>query len=185
MKNINIKGIIKGILISLVPHIGCIFFAVLLLTGVTVGSGFVTKFFSNRFVFPVSILLSFILVAIYSYFYMKKSCCTNKIRHISLMLVSIVFVNTLLFFVVFPSITNLKSVNTIVVDNLSELKIQIDIPCSGHSSLIAYELKKAGVADVRFDDPDIFDLRYDSSKITKEQIEQLDLFKDFKIKNIL
>lgn len=180
------SSIWKGILLSVIPHIGCIAFAVLMVTGVGFGTVFLKNFLSNKWIFPASITLSFVIASVYSYFYFKKQCCTNKIRYVSIIFSSMILVNILLFYIVFPWMTNLQNNSNIAfASNLSELKIQIDIPCTGHAPLIVYELKKAGISDVIFTDPDTFDIKYDSTKITTEQIKGLQLFEDFKINNIL
>ncbi|MFA6797538.1 MAG: MerC domain-containing protein [Candidatus Paceibacterota bacterium] len=176
----------KGILFSIIPHIGCIAFAVLMITGVGLGTAFLKNFLSSKWIFPASIILSFVIASVYSYLYFKKQCCTNKVRHISILFSSMILVNVLLFYVVFPWMTNIKSgQNIALASNLSELRIQVEIPCTGHAPLIVYELKKAGVSDVTFSDPDTFDIKYDSTKITPEQIKGLQLFEDFKIKKFL
>ena len=180
------SGIGKGIILSIIPHIGCIAFAILMITGVGFGTAFLKNFLSSKWIFPASIILSFIIASVYSYFYFKKQCCVNKVRHISILFSSMIIVNALLFYVVFPWMTNIKSgQNIALASGLSELKVQVDIPCTGHAPLIVYELKKAGVSDVTFLDPDTFDIKYDSKKITSEQIKGLQLFSDFKIKKLL
>ena len=94
--------------------------------------------------------------------------------------------NFVLFYVVFPWAANLSGKSSITLaSNLSNLKIQVDVPCSGHAPLVIYELKKAGVSEVSFSNPDVFDIKYDSGKISKDEIVKLKLFEDFKIKRFL
>jgi hypothetical protein len=58
-----------------------------------------------------------------------------------------------------------------------KLKSQVDIPCPGHASLISGGLRKiSGVANVRFSMPDIFEVRYDPLRASKEQILAVDVF---------
>jgi copper chaperone CopZ len=57
----------------------------------------------------------------------------------------------------------------------------VDIPCSGHAPLISDELKKIdGVSSVQFSLPNVFDVKYDSSKASKQQILSLEVFKTYK-----
>jgi len=57
--------------------------------------------------------------------------------------------------------------------------ITVNIPCSGHASLIKYELGKSGISNVQFQAPNKFIIKYDSSKINKEQILAIDIFKEY------
>jgi hypothetical protein len=93
--------------------------------------------------------------------------------------------------VVFPAMANwrigLGSVASLAEINQtnSKLSLEVDIPCSGHSYLIIMELKKnQGISEVIYRMPNFFDVYYDSTKTTKEQILDLEIFKDFKIKGV-
>jgi hypothetical protein len=64
---------------------------------------------------------------------------------------------------------------------LSSLKLSVAIPCSGHASLITGEIKSlSGINSVQFSLPNIFDVKYDPTKTTKQQILTLDVFKTYK-----
>jgi len=62
----------------------------------------------------------------------------------------------------------------------SKLTIKVDIPCSGHASLIIYEVKKlSGVNEVKFKGSGVFDVYYDSSKTSKEEILSAGIFNEY------
>jgi copper chaperone CopZ len=94
--------------------------------------------------------------------------------------------------VIFPLLANVSFAQTPTgnfigaLDNgatniLSSLRLQVDIPCSGHASLISGELKTIdGVTGVQFSLPNIFDVKYDPSKTSKQQILALEVFKTYK-----
>ena len=63
----------------------------------------------------------------------------------------------------------------------SAITLKVAIPCSGHASLIINELKKLqGVSNVEFRSPNYFDVRYDSTKVSKQEILSLNIFKQYK-----
>jgi copper chaperone CopZ len=67
------------------------------------------------------------------------------------------------------------------VNSISSIRLKVDIPCSGHAPLISQELKSInGVVGVQFSFPNIFDVEYDSTKTSKQQILSLDVFKTYK-----
>lgn len=175
------SGLINGIISALIPHAGCIFFILITLFGISAGSVFLKKFILISWSFPVLFFLSFLLASISSFFYFKRNCCDNKTRYISILLGSVLFVNGLLFYIVFPWIAN---VNGRAPENinikLSEMKLKVQIPCSGHASLIVDELKNIGVTEVVYSDPDEFDVKYDESKISKSEIIGVSILKEFK-----
>jgi hypothetical protein len=180
-KNEIKNGLKNGIISAIVPHIGCIAFITLTLLGVSAGSVFLKKFILASWSFPVLFFLSFLLASISSLFYFKKNCCENKTKYISILLGSVIMVNGLLFYVVFPWVANINGKSSGgIVAGLSEIKLKVNIPCTGHASLIVDELKFAGVTEVVYSDPDEFDVMYDSSKITKDSILNLAVLKDFK-----
>jgi copper chaperone CopZ len=60
------------------------------------------------------------------------------------------------------------------------MKLKVDIPCSGHAKLISDELYAIdGVKSVKFNFPDIFEVSYDSSLVSKSQILGIDVLKEF------
>ena len=111
----------------------------------------------------------------------------HKWKYLSTMYGSTIGVNILLFLVVFPLLANVSFAQTTgnfqaLADagSLSELTLQVDIPCSGHASLITGEIKSlAGITGVKFSLPNTFEVQYDSGTVTKEQILSLGVFKSY------
>ena len=62
----------------------------------------------------------------------------------------------------------------------SKLTLKVNIPCSGHASLIIYEVEKLdGVNDVKFKGSGVFDVYYDPAKTSEQKILLLDIFKEY------
>jgi copper chaperone CopZ len=82
---------------------------------------------------------------------------------------------------------NLLSANAVTNSNAvaeqtesSQILLEVKIPCPGHASLISGELKKvSGVNSVEFIFPNRFNVDYDSSKISKEEILGINIFKEY------
>ncbi len=74
--------------------------------------------------------------------------------------------------------SSLSSANN--TSQLNEMTLSVLIPCQGHASLIIGELKKAGASEVSFELPNLFVVKYDTSKVDKEKILSLDVFKTYK-----
>ena len=71
--------------------------------------------------------------------------------------------------------------NSIEDDKNSLITLKVAIPCSGHAGLIKSELNGLqGISSVKFKIPNTFDVRYDSSKISKQEILSLNIFKQYK-----
>lgn len=174
------SGLKSGIIAALVPHIGCILFIVLTLLGISAGAVVLKQFLMMWWAFPALIVFSFALAGISSYFYLKRNCCANKTKYLSILFGSVIAINALLFFVVFPWAANVSGQSSGSVVGLSEMTISVAIPCSGHASLIIDELKKAGVDEVVFNLPNFFVIKYDISKVDKSKILGLDVFKTYK-----
>ena len=91
-----------------------------------------------------------------------------------------------MFFVVFPYFSNINAKNPASQkvlgqeNNLSEVSINVDIPCSGHAPLIIDEIKKnISINLVIFKNPNSFDIEYDSKLTSPEKILALDIFKTY------
>ena len=106
---------------------------------------------------------------------------------------STIGVNLLFFMIIFPFLANLyvniplaagafeeiKSDKNI--DSIPSIRLKVDIPCSGHAPLILQELKSiVGVVEARFSFPNIFDVKYDSTRTSVQEILSLDIFKTYK-----
>ncbi len=195
----NKKGIAKGLLFAIIPHIGCILFIVLSVLGVTIAGSFFRNLLFNRYIFYILIGLSFLFAGLSTIIYLK----TNKIlsiagikrkyKYILLMFGTTIVVNLLLFFVIFPFIANfsinnqqnLTSSGLLDVTNQITNTIVVDIPCSGHAPLIINELKTIqGIITVKFKLPNRFVITYDKTKTSIIEIINLEIFNEFPAKLI-
>ncbi len=69
--------------------------------------------------------------------------------------------------------------NTIATGE-QELTLEVDIPCPGHASLITQELYTIdGVVDVKYRLPDLYDITYDPTVTSEEEIKDLDVFNEY------
>jgi hypothetical protein len=184
------KNILQGIAYGLIPHIGCIAFIIGSVLGATVLMQFFKPILLNRYFFYILVLISVSFATISSAFYLKKNGILSsagvkrKWKYLSTMYGSTIGINLLLFLVVFPLLANATAsspTTSFSVVGSASLRLQVDIPCSGHAPLITQELKTInGVTDVKFSLPNVFDVRYDSAKTSKAQILSLDVFKTYK-----
>ena len=67
--------------------------------------------------------------------------------------------------------------------NLKTITIQAQIPCGGHTSLILSEIKKlAGITAITASSWNTFQITFDPTKTTKEQILAAEVFKSYPAK---
>ncbi|OGI12672.1 hypothetical protein A3K64_03795 [Candidatus Micrarchaeota archaeon RBG_16_36_9] len=203
------RGIKQGIIYGLIPHTGCIAFIVATIFGVTAATEFFKPLLLNPYFFYILIGLSFTSATISALVYLKKQdfiifrkvddgteisfsegIIRRKWKYLSTLYGTTIGVNLLLFMVIFPLLANVSLASSSVTgallaninpNSISSLNLKVDIPCSGHAPLISDGLKSInGVISVQFSLPNIFDVKYDSSKTTKEQILALDVFNTYK-----
>jgi copper ion binding protein len=184
------KGSLKqGIVYGLIPHIGCIAFIIGSVLGVTVLTQFFRPLLLNPYFFYILIGISFSFATISALVYLKKQgfmtfgregidmwvsfskgTLKRKWKYLSTLYGSTIGINLLLFMVIFPLMANVSMASpitggAIAGGNFSTLKLQVDIPCSGHATLISGDLKQiSGVVGIQFSLPNIFDVTYDPSK---------------------
>jgi len=194
------RGHIKsGIVYGLIPHIGCIAFIIGSILGVTVLTGLFRPLLMNPYFFHILIVISISFATLSSSLYLRKngllssSGVKRKWKYLSTMYGSTVGINLLLFLLIFPLLANV-SLATVTgaaaapdtggsggISGSPIIRLQVDIPCSGHAPLITGELKTiSGVSSVQFSFPNIFEVKYDSTKTSKEQILALEVFKTYK-----
>ena len=186
------KGLKSGIIYGLIPHAGCIAFIIASVLGVTAATELFKPLLLNPYFFYILIALSFTFATISSAIYLRKngllssSGVRRKWKYLSTMYGSTIGINLLLFMLIFPLLANVSVAqpvtgNILANNALSSIKLTVDIPCSGHAPLISDELKKLeGISNVQFSLPNVFDVKYDSSKTTKQQILSLEVFKTYK-----
>ena len=195
-------GALAGIMYGLIPHSGCIAFIIFTILGVTAATTFFKPLLLNPYFFYILILLSFVLATISAIVYLKKQgfitfsrnknklevnfssgLIKSKWKYLSILYGTTIFTNLILFMIIFPVLANANSGSTTLSDvgTQSSIRLQVDIPCSGHAPLITEELKKInGVTNVKFSFPNLFDVSYDSTKTTKQQILSLEVFNTYK-----
>jgi copper chaperone CopZ/uncharacterized membrane protein YagU involved in acid resistance len=211
-KKLNNNSFKQGIIYGLLPHTGCIAFIVASIFGVTVATQLFKPLLLNPYFFHFLIALSFGFATVSAFVYLKRQGFINigkykdefvfsfspgimkrKWKYLSTLYGTTIGINLLLFMIIFPLMANFSfpsitgaAVKAAVTDvTLSSLKLQVDIPCSGHAPLITQELKTlGGVSDVQFSFPNIFSIKYDSSQTTKQQILSLDVFNTYKATEI-
>jgi hypothetical protein len=187
-KNGDKNGLLNGLLYGIIPHTFCIGFIVFSIVGVSAATLFFKKFLLTPYLFQLLIAASFLLTTISAILYLRKSDCLcangikRKWKYISVLYMTTILANLLLFMVIFPALANIKSGTSLTDESgLNSLAIAVQIPCSGHAPLIIDELKKIGGVDiVRFKSPDIFEIKYNAQITSPEKIVSWDIFKTYK-----
>lgn len=187
------KGFLKGILYGLAPHTVCIAFVIFTILGATTATALLKPLLLNPYFFYILIGLSFIFATISAIFYLKRNGILSfpgikkKWRYFSILYGATIFVNLLFFMVIFPMVANLnlnpfrQSAALIETSVSSSLTLKVDIPCPGHAPLITTELLKInGVKEVKFSFPNLFDVKYNSLKTSKEEMLSLKVFNAYK-----
>lgn len=191
----NKKGFLSGLFYGILPHTFCIAFIVFSIIGASTATLFFRRFLFNSYFFYILIGISFIFATISAIFYLKRNGILSfqgvkrKWRYFLILYGTTIFVNLLFFWVIFPIFTNLN-LNKIQDKNaaaasesisLPSITLGVSIPCSGHAPLITEELLKLeGIKDVKFKLPNLFEIKYNPLKTSKEKIISLEIFKEFK-----
>ncbi|MFA5392396.1 MAG: hypothetical protein WC306_01730 [Candidatus Paceibacterota bacterium] len=181
-------GVLSGILYGLIPHTFCIAFILFSTIGTVAATVFFKRFLLIPYFFYFLIFISLLLATISSVIYLKRTSCLcisgikRKWKYITILYSTTILINLFMFFIVIPILVNASSNNTINQENnLANASITVQIPCSGHASLIINELKKdSGVGLITFEMPNIFKIKYDPKKTSPEKIVSLEIFKIYK-----
>lgn len=189
----KVQGVLPGVLYGLLPHSFCIIFAIFAIIGSATATAFLKNILliPNLFTFLVSV--SFVLATISAVIYLKKTDCLclpkikEKWRYLTTVYFLTLVVNLSMFYVVMPAFANINFRNTdqtalvAFPSLLKELSMDVDIPCSGHATLIMDEVKKnLPIASIKFTLPNTFAIKYDPAKVTPGEITSLEIFKTFK-----
>ncbi|MFC1705144.1 hypothetical protein ACFLZ6_02355 [Nanoarchaeota archaeon] len=185
------KGFWAGLFYGLVPHTGCIAFIIFTVLGVTAASAFIKPLLLNRYFFHMLIGLSLVLATVSATIYLKKHNMLSrdgiktKRKYLLTLYGTSIGINLLLFLVVFPLATNMASAaptGAFSVVASSDITLQVDIPCPGHAPLISEELKTInGVRSVKYRFPNYFDVNYDNTLTSKEDMASLTVFSSYPI----
>lgn len=184
------SGVKSGLIAALIPHTGCIAFII----GSIFGTSLLIKFFrpwlmSANFFYGL-IGLSFLFATISATFYLKKNQLLTikgmkkKWQYLSVMYGTTIGINLLLFFVIFPMLANASVSNNSINDNIQSdtIKLDVNIPCSGHALLITEDLKTLdGIIDIKYDynHGHIFSVTFDKTKQNIDGITALEVFKTY------
>ena len=196
------KGFISGILYGLAPHTFCIAFIIFTVLGVTTATALLKPLLLNPYFFYILIGLSIVFATISALIYLKKNAILSflgikrKWKYLSILYGTTIFINLLLFMVIFPIVANLNSgvgLRASLIDTFrsesgfessesgSLITLRVAIPCPGHAPLIIGELKKiSGVENVKFRFPNLFDVDYNSQKTSQGEILSLEVFNTYK-----
>jgi hypothetical protein len=181
-------SLLQGILYGILPHTFCIAFVLFSI----IGSVAVTAIFKNLLMIPYFftflIITSFVFATFSAFIYLKKTDCLcfsgvkKKWKYLSVLYTTMILVNLSLFIFVFPALANINSGDVLDKEKYNaNLSISVEIPCSGHASLVIDELKKNdGVGQVLFKMPNIFDLQYNPAKTSPEKILLSEIFGTYK-----
>jgi len=181
-------GLLRGMLYGIFPHIFCVAFVLFSITGSVVATATFKNLLVIPYFFTFLVAISFVLATFSAFIYLKKTNCfclsgvKKRWKYLTTLYATIILVNLVLFIFVFPAMANVSggAAQNRGIYN-ANLSIAVQIPCSGHASLIINELKKnAGVGQVLFKMPNIFDVKYDSEKISPEKILSADIFNIYK-----
>lgn len=179
----------KGVFYGLIPHVFCIGFIIFSIIGSVSAATIFKNFLVIPYFFQILVILSFLMATISAFFYLKRNNCLcwqgakSKWRYLAILYATTIFVNLFMFYSVFPALANIDSKNyNFSGANLADLSLKVGIPCSGHAPLIIDELKKdAGIKNITFKMPDVFEIKYDSSQTSKDNIKSLNIFKTYKL----
>jgi len=194
------NGLIQGLIYGLIPHTGCIAF----IAGSILGVTFLTQLFKpllmSRYFFYGLFLISLSFATLSAALYLRKNGMLSsagakrKWKYLTTMYGSTIGINLIFFMFLFPMLANIAvaspsktglTTGTVQVNNntqqLNTIKLQVDIPCSGHAPLISQELKSInGVTGIQFSSPNVFDVQYDPAKTSRQQILSLAVFSEYR-----
>lgn len=181
------EGFLAGILYGLMPHSFCLAFILFSIIGTAVATAFLKKFLLLPYLFPILVVLSIILAAFSSFLYLKRADCLcvqglkDRWKYIAVLFSSTIAVNLLVFFAIIPLAVNINPEKMAVQSaHSAEITLEVNIPCSGHASLIIDELKKdPAVQSVKYKLPDNFEIKYDWEKTSQEKIIGMQIFKTY------
>lgn len=180
------KGFWSGLFYGLIPHTGCILFIIASIFGVTVLMQFFKPLLMNRYFFHYLILISIGFASFSSFLYLRKHQhlswhgIKKKKGYLLTMYGTTVGINLILFFLIFPFLTNFTGAAIVDPSGFAVMKISVDIPCPGHAPLITSELETIkGVEGSEYSFPNDFEVYYDLSKTSEKEILSLEVFEAY------
>jgi len=184
------EGVFKGFLFGLIPHAFCIGFILFSFLGSAIFVARFKYFLLSPYFFYILIAVSFLFATIAAIIYLRKVKCLcfmglkSKWRYLTILYSTTILANLLINFIVFPALANVNYRNEAVnQEELTELSMSVNIPCSGHAFLIIDELEKDnGIRFINFKMPNVFTIKYDSGYTSPDKIVSMDIFKSFEAK---
>lgn len=183
------RGILKGFLFGIFPHIFCILFVLFSVIGTVTATAILKKIMIIPYFLEILFIFSIVMATFSAVIYLRKCNCLNKQgiknkwKYLTILYAVTIFTNLLMFSYVLPILANIESARTnIESGKISELSLRVNIPCTGHAPLIIDELKKdKGVKSVKFEAPNIFRVTYDYLQTSIEKIKAMEIFKIYKV----
>lgn len=187
----NKKSFIQGIFYGLSAHTFCILFVIFSTIGAATATTLLRPLLLNENFFYFLVVLSFVFATLSAIFYLRRNDILSiegvkrKQNYLFILYSTTVFVNLLLFLVIFPLTANLdfsfsnKSVAGSSISS-SMITLRVNIPCSGHAGLITGDLRTIkGVEKVVFRFPSYFDVYYNQKNTSEKEILSLEVFKTY------
>lgn len=182
------SGLGKGLLAGILPHSFCIAFIVLSLAGSVFGSALAKRFLLIPNFFTFLVIISLLFATLSAIIYLRRSRnlswsgIKRKKRYLAVLYGTTVAVNLLFLYIIFPALAAAPAggEKPMLVASVAKLKIAVDIPCSGHASLIKSELRQLpGVQAVGYMPLSTFLVDYDPRLTTEADILNLEIFKTY------
>ena len=195
------KGLVAGLLYGLIPHTFCIAFILLSVIGATAAATLLRSILLVPYLFQMMIGLSLAFATLSAVMYLRRmgylslAGARTKWRYLGVLYGTTIAINLLLFLVVFPAVANATprvqaqgvpassqatSAPTALPASTRQVILEVEIPCSGHATLISSDLYLLkGVLAVHYDQPNRFTVDYNSELVTLERILALEIFKSF------
>jgi len=182
------KGWLQGLIYGLLPHTGCFAFIIGSILGATVLMNFAKPLLMNQYFFHYLIGISLGFATLSAALYLRKhnkltlSGSKTEWKYLTTLYGSTVVINLLLFMVIFPLLANVSidSPTGAVIAGDVSMRLKVNIPCPGHAPLVSEELKTLdGIKQIQFSYPNYFDIVYDTSKVSKNEILNLPVFRSF------
>lgn len=184
------KGFWRGLLFGLVPHTFCILFVVFTLVGSVLGATIAKRFLLIPHFFVFLVALSLIFATISAWLYLRSHCCCSakgikkNWKYLTILYGTTLLINVVFIYYIFPALAssaaNIGNNQAAVSQATATMTIRVNIPCSGHASLIISELKQAkGVGSVSYAPLNTFTVNYDPVVINEDSILGLEIFKTY------
>ncbi len=180
-----------GISYGVIPHLGCIAFIIGSILGVTLLMQFFKPLLMNRYFFHFLMLISIGFATLSSFLYLRKQSSLSKKgikknkSYLIIMYGSTIGINLILFMLIFPFLANFTGAAVMDTSGLPSLNLKVEIPCPGHAPLISSELQTInGVQGSEYSFPNNFEVYYDETQTSEEEILSLEVFNEYPATNV-